>query len=283
MTTADLHQDRIDVYVRQCLTDLSNWDRVPEWARHHAREYFHTVSKQPGFLPVYHALYNAGYSHLDAKRIDSAIARDIAAQAQRSAPVATRPPITRQNALPSTRSTVTTAKPTRSTVTASTPTRSDIFEQSWPSFSNFSDKSAWARAHARNYYHQLNGTRTFLSIFKDLVADAENRLAEQEEDDETLSYTTYGEEDTTFATDGRPTQAETDAGRKALDAICFREYRTWFSAFLQEEDEGDTDMTADERFSLHVGRILRNKTQLPLDKCERVAAGWLLKNKKHLV
>ncbi len=259
MTTADLHQDRIDVYVRQCLTDLRNWDRVPEWARHHAREYFHTVSKQPGFLPVYNSLYRAG------------IARPVVAQPVAAPVPAARPPVTRS------------ARITASTVPATqlALTREQIFEQSWPSFSNFSDKSAWARAHARNYFHQLNGTRTFLSIFKDLLADAENRLAE-EEDDETLSYTSE-EEDSTFATDGRPTQAETDAGRKAMDAICFREYRTWFSAFKAEEKEGDSDMTADERFSLHVGRIFRNKTQLPLDKCERVAAGWLLKNKKHLV
>ena len=286
MTVADVHNDRITVFVRQCLPDLKNFDRVPEWARHHAREYFHNVCRQPGFLPVYHALYRAGSN---SKHVVAT-----------PAPVATRPTVVRQNALPSS-----TARPAPTALTRNAPTsaprsaptalsRENIFEASWPSRKNFTDTSAWARAHARNYYHQLNGTRTFLSLFKDLLEDAEQKedetasysSSDSEADDETLTYTSEEDEDeeeATFAQDGRSTRAEADEGRRQLNAICFREYRRWFSAFLQEEEEGDSDMTADERFALHAGRILHNKSGLPTEQCSTVVSGWLHMNKKHLV
>lgn len=270
----------VDAYVRRVLPTLKQDVRVPDWAREHARDYFHTVCRQPGFLPVYHALYNAGYAR----------------QAEiRKASVAQRAPVQRQNALAPASVGAGVKTPTRPTTrsapatatTTPTVTREQIFAQSWPSFDNFSDMNAWARAHARNYFHQLNGTRTFRSIFDELIEDAENHMVEtgSQVDDETLTYTSEEEEETepTFATDGRPTRAEVDAGQKALNAICFRQARIWYSAFKEEEKEGDSDMTADERFALHVGRIFRNKTQLPLDKCERVAAGWIHMNKKYFV
>ena len=246
LSVNDLHNDRITVYVRQCLPSLNEFDRVPSWARHYAREYFHTVCKQPGFLPVYHALWRAGSV--------------VQTPAPTPAATPTHARITRQNALPS----------------ASTRlTRDEIFAASWPSVSNFTDVNAWARAHARNYYHQLNGTRTFLSIYKDLLEDAEDQ-------EDTLSYTSSEADDTTFATDGRPTRAESDEGQRQLNAICFREYRRWYDAFEAEAHEGDGDMSADERFALHVGRILRTKTGLPAAQCATVVNGWLHLHKEHL-
>ena len=262
--------DRINVFVRKCLSDIENFERVPDWARHHARDYFHSVCRQPGFLPVYHALYNAGYDYQKTAR-EAFVKRHTEATRQtRSTPV------TRENAI--------ATQQTRLT-------RETIFEEAWPSHNNFSCLSEWARAHARNYFHQLNGSRTFLSIYKDLLAqaermdDAENvddaSYSESEADDETLSYTSSeGEE--TFATEGRPTRAESDEGKRQLNAICFREYRAWYDAFQEEEREGDSVLTADERFGLHVARILRNKTGMHTDSIRPVIEAWLVEHKSEM-
>ena len=268
-TSSSSVDPRVARFVAECLPTLDMDTRVPDWAREHARDYFHTVCRQPGFLPVYHALYHAGVEHKKVERT-AFVKRHTAAAAT------TRTPVKRQTAIATPQNRL---------------TREDIFAEAWTSRKNFTDVNAWARAHARNYFHQLNGTRTFLSLFKDLLEDAEEvedetasySSSDSEADDETLSYTSSESEgEATFATDGRPTRAESDEGKRKLNAICFREYRAWYDAFQEEEREGDSDLTADERFGIHVSRILRNKTGLHTDSIRPVVEAWLVEHKRHL-
>ena len=220
-------------------------------------------------------------------------------------------------------------------------------QEALASLKHFTDESTWARATARNFFHQFNATTPFVTIYKKLLhyadlkvaedehsegswnsdddsnlangevgttapqakrssawedesehdddesyetesedeseADEESEYEESEADDETLTYTSDESMDESteplFTAPGKPTKAETDAGRQAMNCILFKEYRNWFAAFKEEEDD---EFSAEDRFSWHCAKILNQKTGLDREMCQTVVGGWLELHKNTL-
>ena len=190
-------------------------------------------------------------------------------------------------------------------------------QEALASLKHFTDESTWARATARNFFHQFNATTPFITIYNKLLHYADLKAAEDEHsegswnsdddesyetesetesedndesladeeseyedkseaDDETLTYTSDESMDEAseplFTAPGKPTKAETDAGRQAMNCILFKEYRNWFAAFKEEEDD---EFSAEDRFSWHCAKILNQKTGLDREMCQTVVGGWL--------
>ena len=102
-----------------------------------------------------------------------------------------------------------------------------------------------------------------------------------------------------FTPDDKPTEAEIKEGRKMLDKILFKEYYTWWDAFVEEAKE-DTyeqfqfhqsgaesgtligidgaNLTALDRFSMHCAKLLKKKSQIDmtLQELEKIVVGWYL-------
>jgi hypothetical protein len=205
-------------------------------------------------------------------------------------------------------------------------------QEALASLKNFTDESAWARATARNFFHQFNATTPFVTIYSKLLHYADLKNAEDEAkmdeewsseddesehdededyeteseddddddvslvdeddseveyedeaDDETLSYTSdesMEKADTLlFTPNGKQTNAEAQAGRIAMNRILFKEYRGWYHAFKEEEDD---EFSAEDRFSWHCAKILSQKSGLSREMCQTVVGGWLELNKKTL-
>ncbi len=205
-----------------------------------------------------------------------------------------------------------------------------LAQEALASLHNFTDESAWARATARNFFHQFNATTPFITIYSKLLHYADLKAAaddesegswnsddesehdededyetesedeEDEEDDDDLSYTSdesMENADTLFTPKGKQTDAgtrgssstrhphpstkdeEAHAGRIAMDRILFKQYREWFAAFKEEEDD---EFSAEDRFSWHCAKILSNNTGLDREMCQTVVGGWLELHKNTL-
>jgi hypothetical protein len=181
----------------------------------------------------------------------------------------------------------------------------EIYEESKESIKHFASLEDWARATARNYFHQLGGMRKFLDIYKDLLA-----LAEQEDDDDSTYVTEsseesedeslYDEEDESeddddeseddeedddsycsemeveeskLVADGLATNAEIAMGRKILNKVLYKEYNGWYSAFMEEED-------GENGFIWHCAKILAKKSGVPSEDCALITQAWLMSKKQ---
>ena len=82
---------------------------------------------------------------------------------------------------------------------------------------------------------------------------------------------------TSFTLDDKPTEAEIKEGRKMLDKILFKEYYTWWDAFVEEAKEDPYEqLTALDRFSIHCAKLLKKKSQIymSLQELEKIVVGW---------
>jgi len=126
------------------------------------------------------------------------------------------------------------------------------------------DVTAWARAEARRFHHDVNSTVAFVPVYSALLsfADKQKHLAVQLKKDSRIVSEVFQEE---------------NLGRSELNSVLFREYTNWWHAFVAEAEEDPYDSaTASDRFSYHCANILNKRTGLSVNHLATVVAAWLL-------
>ena len=142
------------------------------------------------------------------------------------------------------------------------------------------DLKDWCRAQARRFHHEVSKEAGFRFVYDCLMTyhTGTSKKAVQK----AVASPTHLDADASlasvFTADGELTEAEQRMGRAQLNKILFREYTSWWSAFVAEAHEDRTvdAPSASDRFSYHCARIIRRKTGLRDDLIAPVVAAWLL-------
>jgi hypothetical protein len=150
----------------------------------------------------------------------------------------------------------------------------------------------WARTEARRYYHDVERTTSFPTVYYTLINFADEMMTRQEAvapRSRTRSRTAApAAPATTLQRDqavvanviASQNEAEQRKGRAVLNRILFREYSSWWDAFVAEADE-DTDRnapSASDRFSWHCAKILGRQTGIRHEEIAPVVAAWVLEH-----
>jgi hypothetical protein len=165
----------------------------------------------------------------------------------------------------------------------------------------------WARTEARRYYHDVERTTSFPTVYYTLINFADEMMTRQEaaaprsrtrshtaapaaapaptralQRDQAIVANVIGSqneaEQRVRASLAR--EAEQRKGRAALNRILFREYSSWWDAFVAEADE-DADRnapSASDRFSWHCAKILGRQTGIRHEEIAPVVAAWVLEH-----
>lgn len=291
-------------FLEKVKSNRKDFADVKEWARANARTYFHEVSEEPGFLPIYNALLSFNNE-----------AKDI-------------PPFSTREEVISKKATLTVgekrymdaikankATPLTSSSKIRVMTIAEIYAESSSDIKHFDSVESWARATARNYFHQLGGKTKFLDIYLPLLDlaydDLENgsdfdsdsscedhddasSATEEEDDADDSTYMTESSEESEdesladdeenemdddscceeydagqLVKDGAQTSAEIALGRKIVNKVLYKEYNEWYSAFEEEED-------GENGFVWHCAKILSKKYEMPAEDCALIVQAWLI-------
>ncbi len=193
---------------------------------------------------------------------------------------------------------------------------STFFRTAQESKSNYACERVWARHFARMYYHEIDSSPGFLTIYNQLLSlSAEDRMSKgaskraskrvsQRVSTHTSTHvsnrvtrsssTKAASSSSASAPSATPTptrtrvatqaatktEAETERarGKAALNRILFKEYNDWFEAFEieAEEDQAADAASASDRWSWHVARKLALKTGIPMRNLAPIAQAWLI-------
>ena len=142
-----------------------------------------------------------------------------------------------------------------------------FLQDAWTRYdSNKHGLAGWARTNARTYYHTLSTPIPFLTIYTAFLTYAKAQK---------LSAAAPVSR-STFAEDGKQTDAEFNNGKNQLNSLLHREYSLWWDAFVAEEKEDTEDpLTAEERFADHCAKKLATKTSLSRSNLATVVRAWL--------
>lgn len=69
-------------------------------------------------------------------------------------------------------------------------------------------------------------------------------------------------------------------GKELLNKILFKEYNTWWDAFVEEAKEDADPLTAEQRFAIHAAKIIYRKVgrEIPREEIEPVVEAWLMEH-----
>jgi hypothetical protein len=249
------------------------------WARHYARQFYHTVSVKPGFLPVYNALLNALKTLNEEKKKEE---------------------VSKKNE----EKTSTTKKVNKNEKTTSNKKPFDIeadIKDALEHIDDFSNEKEWARAYARQLFHNLEGKTPFIDLYNLFMNRFEKEFDEEfqednisieseenEDDEEYLPYNHQKKKKTssnTFAKDGDQTDSERKQGKYMLNKVLCKEYNDWYDAFQEEAKEelqfvknnGESNIpTGDQRWIHHSSKLLFRKTSIPIETIKPVVEAWLM-------
>lgn len=260
------------------LTGRDLQEAIENWSRQESRTFFHIAARQYPFVRIYSALarfanVQVGLAEQRAQKVEQN--KIMAATVNETVRVKKSPAFYEAKL-------------------------AKFVEVAWTRYNpSTTDIANWAREEARTFYHLCDGAYPFISAWNYLTSWGEAREARQEverqeqrrevaeqaardfratEGSSTQSFQRDAALVTTFAEDGRPTEAETRAGRAELNRILFREHSRWWDAFEAEaaEDMEEDSPDASERFSQHCAKIISRRTGLREDVIAPVVGAWLL-------
>ncbi len=261
--SATTMNSNINSFVQKAKESRSSYKDDKDWARAFSRSYWHTVSNQPGFLPVYTSLLNSitntSTTQTQVEEVTNTISQmAIEKEADRTPVTPPRPK--RESTPPSA-----PLKPKNNSFTnASLEEKINTFILNVKQFRNdhHTDES-WARAEARHFYHFVSKEPGFLPIYKSLIASLS-------------TPTTY-----TIPPMNRlsPTPI-TQEGKKQLNNILFKEYDDWYEAFEEEvKEDPERSPSADERWVWHSATVLSKRTKIARHSLVPVVEAWLQEHK----
>ena len=137
----------------------------------------------------------------------------------------------------------------------------------WNNFdSNTETDADWCRKTARAFYHTLSTPVPFGSLYAKFMQYAESNC------EASSSHV-----QTTFAEDGKCTDAEYNKGRSQLHALLHHEYSSWWDAFEAEaeEDFSEDALSAEDRFANHCAKKLSSKTGVSRKDAAIVVKAWV--------
>jgi hypothetical protein len=116
-----------------------------------------------------------------------------------------------------------------------------------------------------------------IQMYKDTRRSARLQKKNENASSSNASSSNASSSNAAFAEDDRPTEEEEKAGRKQLNRILYKEFVTWWDAFVAEakEDNDEDAPTAEERFSLHSAKVIERYTGLPRDELIPIVGAWL--------
>lgn len=248
----------IDVhdFFTAALADQTNFTDVKEWARTYSRKFFHDVSRNPGFLPIYNTLVDMVTNPVESPTFDKNFPEQfkIAYQSidkyknRRIEDWAhnemtriywvfnrqTRPKVIYDALVDSAKRMKKGLEPISYKDTTQRPTPLD---KNTSTTNNMTEK---------------NKSNTSNVISKDTTKDV-------------------------FVEDNKQTDAEEKKGRYLLNKVLYSEFNKWYDAFVDEalEDSSEDAMNADERFCWHSAKILSRKTDIRAGQLYPIVQAWL--------
>jgi len=191
---------------------------------------------------------------------------------------------------------------------------STFFRTAQESKSNYACERVWARHFARMYYHEIDSSPGFLTIYNQLLSlSEENRVSNRASKGASKRVSNHVSQRVSTHVSNRvtrssstkaatapsasapslaptrtktatqaatKTEAETERarGKAVLNRILFKEYNDWFEAFEAEaeEDQAADAASASDRWSWHVARKLALKTGIPMRNLAPIAQAWLI-------
>ena len=145
-----------------------------------------------------------------------------------------------------------------------------FLKDAWTRYdSNAEGLAGWARTNARAYYHTLPVPIPFLTIYNAFITYAKARKLSDTEAPAVRRRST-------FAEDGKQTDAEFNHGKNEMNSLLHREYSLWWDAFVAEaQEDTEVPLTAEQRFADHCAKKLATKTGLSRTSLATVVRAWL--------
>lgn len=246
------------------------------WARHYARQFYHNISHQPGFLPVYNALLNALKTLNEEEKKEEVL---------------------NKNEEKTTSKKVNKKEQKSSSNTKEKEKSFDMeayIKDALKNSEDFNNEKEWARSHARHLFHELDRKTPFLELYNLLMNEFDKAFDqefpdEEENNDSDEEYLPYQQKkkspSNTFTKDGDQTDAERKQGKYMLNKVLCKEYNDWYDAFQEEAKEelqfvknnGESNIpTGDQRWIHHSSKLLNRKTNIPTETIKPVVEAWLM-------
>ena len=125
--------------------------------------------------------------------------------------------------------------------------------------SNYACEKEWARHFARVYYHEVDKTPGFLTIYTQLLSSVE-RVQKRP--------VTRSSAKPVFAAPNEQTDAERRRGKYEFNRILHKEYNEWYDAFMEEDNK--------DGWLHHAAQRLSRKTGVSAEAIRPVVEAWLL-------
>jgi len=176
---------------------------------------------------------------------------------------------------------------------------SNFASTAWENYQDGMELKDWARAETRRYYHEVEKTTSFPTVYYSLINFADSTLTQLEQTQargRSRSRTTKEVRERSTATpralerdqalvanftaDGQQTAAEQRLARGQLNRTLFREHSRWWDAFVAEAAE-DTERgapSASDRFSWHCAKMISRQTGVRSELVAPVVAAWVLEH-----
>ena len=223
----------------------SSYKDARSWARTYARDFYHSVSSDHGFLPVYQTLLSM--SNLPFRAPED----------------------------------VKKAKPAFETHFDSEFEKSLANVQEYENFKEWV-RTESNRMYIL-FDRETKWKEIYDAIFDASIALVD-KMDSRASSNRMSSSNAAPQHNATFTEDGKVTNAEFGEGKKQLNQLLYKEFNTWWDAFEKEADEDHSEdaPTAQQRWTLHTSKILSRKTQIPIDSLIPIVDAWLESHLEHL-
>jgi hypothetical protein len=247
----------MDSFIQKAKESRSSYKDDKDWARAFSRNYWHTVSNQPGFLPVYTSLLNSitntSTTQTQVEEVTDTISHMAIEKEADRTPVTPPRPVREERAPDAPRK-----------------DRKNIYDELMDSCinvfvgrvkalrNNYHTDVDWARAQARVFYHEVSKEPGFLPVYKKLLASVINQKRTP------------------------ITQNKEQKGKEEFNRILMKEYDDWYEAFEEEvKEDSERSSSADERWVWHSATVLSRRTKVDRDSLVPVVEAWLLEKNRN--
>lgn len=280
----------VEYYAEQAVPYLSQYDDAPSWARAYSRQYFHDVDKTVGFLPVYHTLLK--YAASTPKTQDHPLLptpqnqsetfevkmeklfkyawplrseyRDLerwskvqAAQWQAKGNVDYKLALVSAKLLQMATQKLKEDQKPKLTFKNDFDQMADV---ALGDVKHFDCPESWARATARNFFHQFNKTTPFITIYTALLK--KNEEVEEEEASESSSeYSDSEEDDETYVTESEDESEDESLADDEDD----EDDESYEESEDEEEDDNETLSYTDEEDYVPVSIVEKDRAKAKED------------------
>ena len=246
----------INSFVQKAKESRSSYKDDKDWARAFSRAYWHTVSNQPGFLPVYTTLLNSitntSTTQNQVEEVTDTISHMTIEREEDRTPVTPPRPVREERAPDAPR------KDRKKIYDELMDAGINVFVGRVKALrNNYHTDVDWARAQARVFYHEVSKEPGFLPVYKALLASVINQKRTP------------------------ITQNKEQQGKDEFNRILMKEYDDWYEAFEEEVEEDSQDLTADERWVWHSATVLSRRTKVDRDSLVPVVEAWLLEKNRN--